>query len=403
MQQMTDKRAANQDLPTDTPARMLWVFPSDRRGGAEEYALTIAFAAEKTGAEVAVAFPHTRGNASLIEDCRQHQCRCFDLQIAESDIDSIHGEYIERILALYASFGPDVVHLVLPWPTFGFSTMIASTLAKIPTLVTFQLARENRPLNAAKRAIADMLDRNYVHVSTASCDTQRIVGQMFGWAPETINVIHNGVSIPCASFEETQAIRAQTRETLRAKLGLSLYARIFLTVGRLEEQKGHRYLIPVIEHLVERDKQTCFLWVGDGMGEEELAKILTERGIRDNVVFTGYQRDVWPYLYGADIFVFPTLYEGFGFSLAEAMAAGLPAIASNVSAIPEFLLPGCGLLVPPADSEASLEAATFAIENPAEMQAMAEKAYEHIQCDFSRETMVRRTIALIRSLSRGDQ
>jgi len=110
------------------------------------------------------------------------------------------------------------------------------------------------------------------------------------------------------------------------------------------------------------------------------------------VIFTGWRNDVPALLDAADIYVHPSLWEGFGLVLLEAMTAGKPVIASHASAIPEIVTDNeTGWLVPPRNSEALADAIARLLKNPAMRLAMGEAGRRRALQDFSVERMVNAT------------
>ncbi|MDY6854432.1 MAG: glycosyltransferase family 4 protein [Thermodesulfobacteriota bacterium] len=128
-----------------------------------------------------------------------------------------------------------------------------------------------------------------------------------------------------------------------------------LYVGALRPTKGVEYLIHAIPHVLKQLPETRFLLVGDGPQKEEIERFIAEYEIDEAVHLEGYiPHDKLPLYYQrAHIFIMPSLNEPQGIVTLEAMACGLPVIASNVGGIPEMVQDGHnGLLVPPKNSEA---------------------------------------------------
>ncbi|MCA1727201.1 MAG: glycosyltransferase [Actinobacteria bacterium] len=122
-------------------------------------------------------------------------------------------------------------------------------------------------------------------------------------------------------------------------------------VARLSPQKGHRYLIDAMEPVLARFPAARLLMAGDGALRDELGRRAAPLG--DRVAFLGVRRDARALVARADVFVFPSLWEGQGNALLEAMALGAPIVATRIPAVEETLTDGRdGLLVPPADAEA---------------------------------------------------
>lgn len=150
------------------------------------------------------------------------------------------------------------------------------------------------------------------------------------------------------------------RSLIRAELGIAEEAKVLITVGRQEYQKGQRFLIHAMRSVAEKFPEAVLLLLGRrGQETPYLAKQVAELGLDSNVRFLGDRRDVNRVLRSADVFVFPSLYEGFGGAVIEAMATGLPVVTSDLPALVEVLA-GTGILVPTGEPEA-LSAALISV------------------------------------------
>lgn len=157
-----------------------------------------------------------------------------------------------------------------------------------------------------------------------------------------VSVIYPGVS---ADFHPRDSLDFQE---IRQKYANG--ARYILHVGTLEPRKNLGFLIDVYDRLVKGRESSerihLVLAGGEGWGHENLFRKVAELGIQDKVFFTGYvPSDGLPYLYNAaEAFVFPSLYEGFGLPVLEAMASGVPVVTSSTSSLPEIVSDG-GMVV----------------------------------------------------------
>lgn len=160
-----------------------------------------------------------------------------------------------------------------------------------------------------------------------------------GLPPGKISVIPNGVDFD--RFANAKAAELQT-------LGLDAGAPVVITVARLEEQKGLKDLLHAAV-LVLQNEPTCqFLIVGDGRDRQSLQALASSLGIASSVRFLGIRADVPSLLKASSVFVLPSLWEGMPNALLEAMAAGLPVVATDVEGSREIVSSAeVGLLVPP--------------------------------------------------------
>ena len=137
------------------------------------------------------------------------------------------------------------------------------------------------------------------------------------------------------------------------------------TVCRLEPQKGIRYLLLAMKTILTKFPDVKLEIVGTGSLLNELQNLANELKISNSIKFLGKFADVIPFYKRMDIFVLPSLYEGFGIVILEAMAMGIPIVATNVDGIKEVVINGeSGILIPPKNPEAIANAVNYLIDNP---------------------------------------
>lgn len=156
-----------------------------------------------------------------------------------------------------------------------------------------------------------------------------------------MEIIGHGVDGPGTPVPRAEARRA---------LGLPSFDPLVGAVGRLSPEKGHLHLLRALPAIAAAFHGAGCVLAGDGPVRRDLEDEALRVGVAGRVVFLGRRRDVPRILSALDLFVQPSVYEGFGLSLLEAMAAGLPVVASRVGGIPEVVQDGAtGILVPPGD------------------------------------------------------
>jgi glycosyltransferase involved in cell wall biosynthesis len=135
--------------------------------------------------------------------------------------------------------------------------------------------------------------------------------------------------------------------------------------------------------------------LGEGPERTTLQRLAQELGLERRVFLLGRVPDVAAWLGRATVFVHPARWEGFGLAVLEAMLAGVPVVATNVSALPELVVDGeSGVLVPPDDAEALANGIARALDQP----QLGEGALERARSEFSVGRMVDRTFALYKQL-----
>jgi glycosyltransferase involved in cell wall biosynthesis len=156
--------------------------------------------------------------------------------------------------------------------------------------------------------------------------------------------------------------------------------RVLLYTGRLTSQKSLKTLLFAFHRSIEVIPNLYLFFVGDGEDRSMLEALAVELGIQDNVAFVRWTEDITTYLRGADIFVLPSLSEGISNSLLEAMAAGLPCIATNVGGSGETLGQdnNYGILVEPGNIDQLSEAINRLAANDQEALEFGARARQRI-------------------------
>ena len=148
------------------------------------------------------------------------------------------------------------------------------------------------------------------------------------------------------------------RTRVRAQLGIMPDAFVWITVGRLTQQKGYGILVDAFHRIVSScGKNPVLVIVGDGEERDALQRQVLERGLDRSVIFTGPRDDVYSLLSAADGYVLSSLWEGGPLVVLEAMAAGLPVVATRVGDVDNMVNNGVtGSVVEPSDQEGLAEA-----------------------------------------------
>jgi len=214
--------------------------------------------------------------------------------------------------------------------------------------------------------------------------------------PGKTTVIHSGVDLQ----QFSKGAKQHTRK--REELGIPSDSLVIGYVGWLIPIKGVTYLVSAMAKVAEKYPKSLLVLVGKGddKGEEEIKlKEQVERaGLESKVRFLGWRSDVDEIMGCCDIFVLPSLNEGMGRVLVEAMAAGLPIVASRVGGIPDLVEDGKnGLLVPPADASALESAISDLLADKKNRKRMG-KAGKKMCRPYSAEAMVEQIDDLYRDL-----
>ncbi len=164
-------------------------------------------------------------------------------------------------------------------------------------------------------------------------------------------------------------------------------------VGALVPHKGQRYLIDAAAQVVREVPDARFVILGEGDLRPTLQRQIADLGLEKHVLLAGFRIDVLSLLKGFDIFVMPSVTEGLGTSLLDAMACARPIVASRVGGIPEVVAhERTGLLVPPKDADLLAEALTRLLQDRALADRYAKAGYARVTERFTVERMVEETL-----------
>lgn len=217
---------------------------------------------------------------------------------------------------------------------------------------------------------------------------QYVPGQNRQWC-----TIYNGVDVD--GFRS----KVEASDTTDARLQWGLgEGPVFLSVGRYISAKSQLDLIEAMKYVVYELPDAQLLIVGWGELEDELRAAVDERGLEENISITGRQHPIHEYYRLADSFVLSSVRESFGIVLVEAMAAGLPVVATDVQGIPEIVEDGeTGLLVPPR-SPRQLADAMMELQDSERRERLGKAGYERARDEFDIERTVVQYVDLYRDL-----
>jgi glycosyltransferase involved in cell wall biosynthesis len=173
-------------------------------------------------------------------------------------------------------------------------------------------------------------------------------------------------------------------------------------VARQEYQKGHRHLVAALPAVVERHPSVQLLVAGrTGTETAALERLVTATGVPSHVRFCGHVPGVGDFLATGDVFVFPSLYEGMPGAVIEAMAMGLPIVASDIPSVRGVVEPGTNaLLVDPSDHDALARAINALLDDPERRHAFGQASRRIYEARFRLDASVRGMFALYERLTR---
>ena len=369
--------------------RVLHVIGGGEFGGAERHILNLATAMKQAMVEVSVCCLFADPFVKLAREAgiRSHSVPMrhkLDFGIVTKLRDLIIAEKI------------DIVH------THGVRAnlvgRLAARMAGVETVVTtvHSLLSQDYPdlfsrlANTLIEKVSRGLTTQFIAVSGS---LQKALIQQ-GIPEKRITVIYNGLNPELFNENEPSG-------RWRQKAGFAPGIPLVAIVGRLHPVKGHRYFLRSASEILKERTDVHFLVVGSGPEREGLEDYTKNLGISDYVTFTGFVSDVTELMPDLNLLIVPSLWEGFGLTALEAMAVGVPVVATSVGGLPEIVEHGTtGLLVSPADEVGLTRGIVWMLDHPQEAVEMAAAAKAVVEQKFTAAAMARKTEDLYHRLIR---
>jgi glycosyltransferase involved in cell wall biosynthesis len=371
--------------------RILWLLDSFGMGGAESLVLPFARSLDRESFELIVAGISGGVNADRI---RETGTRVVDLGAHSlRDVSAFR-----RLLALVREEQIDVMHAHLTYATIW--SAIASRLTRVPAVATLHVSPiatqalhpslRHRLLTSARDTLMKRIANRWTHTVVTVSDALRQEYVQSGLRASKTRVIHNGIEL-----DRFRRPKADVRQRLESEFSIPPGAPIAVTVSVLRPKKGIEVLVDAVREV----EDAIFLIIGDGPEKESWMELAHQKGVADRIRWAGYRTDVDALLAGADLFVHPSLDDAFPTVLLEAMAAGLPVVASRVGGIPEIVTDEeNGLLVPPGNAKVLAIAIARLLRNETERNRMQQGAVRAAD-QFSARAWIDRLMSLYREVS----
>jgi glycosyltransferase involved in cell wall biosynthesis len=206
-----------------------------------------------------------------------------------------------------------------------------------------------------------------------------------GLKPEQVTTIRTAINL-------SQFVPREKNQQLLRELNFPPECAIIGIVARLTERKGFKNLFEAVKLLIDEGRNLRCLVVGGGASTEKIAALnnhAASLGISPYILLTGRRSDIPDILSLLDVFILPSLAEGLGRSMLEAMAAGRPIVATTVGGIPEAIEHDkSGILVPPDDSRALAQAIGLLLDNPEKAQELGRASRKRAELLFDQTKMI---------------
>lgn len=310
-------------------------------------------------------------------------------------LDKKGGNDPRLIYRLYRFLCQERPHIV---QTHNWGTLVEGALAAKLAGVPIVIHAERGTIEGRRRNlfVQRCLLRTVHRVLSVSETHRRRLADATGFPYERIKPIPNGVDV--SLFYP----RPAEKQRLRKDLGLEPTPIYVGTVANLRPVKNHALLLRVGSRICQAYEDVRFVFAGDGPLKAQLVALAEELGISTKVRFLGTRADIPEVLNALDVFVLPSLSEGMPNAVLEAMACGLPVVATRVGGIPELIEDGnTGILVPSED-EGQLEVILKnLLRDDTKRRALGEKGRQRVLECFRLDRMVNEYQDLYHSLAVG--
>lgn len=269
------------------------------------------------------------------------------------------------------------------------AALLASLFTGVPYVTTC-----HGYFKVRSRKIFDTWGTKVIAISDA---VKRHLINDFGVSEKRISLVYNGVDVD----KFTRKYSEEEKAAIRKDMGLKDVP-VVGTIGRLSQIKGHRYLVQAMAGILAEKKDVRCLIVGDGDEKFALENLARAMNISDSIYFVPSYIDTPRLLAVMDVFVFPSIREGLGIALLEAMAAGKACVASDIGGISDIIKDSSvGSLVPVGDIMAIADSVLRLINNKPLAQEMGNKARELVAEKFSLDAMSGNIIELYKKVIDG--
>ncbi|MBW4424477.1 MAG: glycosyltransferase [Nostoc desertorum CM1-VF14] len=363
--------------------KVLHVITSLVRGGAENHLVTLAIEQAKQKIEVTIAY--LKSKPYWLETLHKSHVRVVSLSMR------CYGDFqpIIKLRSLIYDIQPDIIHAHLPPGEIYTRIALLKTFSKKPSLT---ISKHNEGLfykGFGDRYIGSWVAKraNSVIAISDAVKTNQCINYL-GYPSDKVTTIYYGIDPT-----PYQNVSDEEIKKIRSLWGVNDETYLIGTVSRLVPQKALHILLEGFSlYLKSATKSAKLVIVGAGNLKSDLKNQAIKLGIQEQVIWAGFREDIPVVMNALDVFALTSEYEGLGLVLLEAMSAGKPVVASNISAIPEVVSDGItGILFTPKNFVALAEAFKV-LEDKKVRFRFGSVGKEKVRKNFTLDKMIEQTL-----------
>ncbi len=370
--------------------KVLYVVTQSEFGGAQRYVLDLAINLPNDQYEIMIACGE--GSGELIARAFEHGVPTHPLRSVGRAISLLRDSAgFFELVALFRKERPDVVHLNSS--KAGILGGLAAKVARVPKIIfTAHGLVFHEPLPRWQKALYRLLEQSArplrdAIITVSNADRESAIRARLA-RPERIMHIPNGIG-DVAFLDRTAA-----RAALAQKIGRALPDRLIGTIANFYPTKGLPCLLAALHEVRRTHPDITAVIIGEGTERPYLESLIEKNNLHNTVILAGALPNAARCLKAFDLFVLPSVKEGWPYAILEAMAAEVPIVATRVGGIPEMLEPDRGMLVPAADPKALTRAIAYMLVRPTAAQAATRRACLAATSKFTLSRMIERTRAV---------
>ncbi len=339
----------------------------------------------------------------------------FEIEIADSVSPKADFRSARIVSDILRQIRPDIVHV--HGNKAAVVGMMASYIRKINFMVTTvhnfpsNLNPSSKYYPIAKRANKLILNKADRLIAVSS-EIRRCLEDQVGINPNKIDVIPNGIDMNewepywtgHRAVDGGAGGHKEAGVDIKRTMGLPKDAILLGTVGRLVPFKGQSVLLQSMARVVANHPNAYLIIIGDGPLRGGLEAQASGLGISDHIKFFGFVEKPGHYMAAFDIFALPSIKEPFGIVILEAMALGLPVVATSGGGVPDIIEDGVsGLLATPGDPESLADAIEKVLLDRSLRETLAKRGFQTVSTNFTVKSMADKTFKVYSDLLAGNR